>query len=341
MADSTESNIPLMPLGPEDVAVLDALLEARAPGGEADSLKAVPADRLDALCKVLALLDRCPAEEPSGDLTERTLAAVAEARQRLQFTQQIHALTGTRSGRGRFQWLDLVAVAAIVLFTFTLVFPALERNRESARQIAGASNLAAAGAGMSNYAADHHGAAPRGKTAPGTSWIKVGSTRTDSSQPIQSNSAHLYILVKRGYVSVSTLACPDNPNAPTTMPADAHDWASPQAVSFSYQNQYTRYLTKMDGKRMAILADKNPLFVVRLNNELTYNPDLPTDQPSFQHGQRGQNVLFTDGSVQWTVRPILQLNHRSDEDNIWTARGIKNYKGNEAPTDPGDSHLVP
>ncbi len=342
----TEPNLTPTPLSPDDAVLLDAVIDQRAgrvPGHDA-SLNAAAPDRAGKLHGVLALLDQCPADDPPGDLTDRTLAAVNEARQRLRFAQQIQALAGPGPAyvTQGFQWRELVAVAAVLLIGLSLALPALDRNRQNTRQLACAANLASAGLAFGNYAADNNAAMPRGKTAPGTSWINVGVRPADPNQPVQSNSAHLYILIRRHYLSPSTLACPENPNVPRAMTADMLDWPNAKAVSYSYQNQYTAYVTRLDGStRVAVLADKNPLFVIQFNNKLAYDAKLDPNTPSHQHPQGGQNILISDASVQWTTNPTLQLDPGADRDNIWTAQGFESYNGTEAPTDPSDAHLVP
>jgi hypothetical protein len=91
--------------------------------------------------------------------------------------------------------------------------------------------------------------------------------------------------------------------------------------------------------RMALLADKNPLFVPRdprFGPGLTYDDRLPETSASPFHRSQGQNVLIGDGHVFWSTRPVLP-----NGDNIWLAGDLKRYYGDETPAGPNDSFLVP
>ena len=77
---------------------------------------------------------------------------------------------------------------------------------------------------------------PRGPVDPGGTWYKVG-TRTGDSEPVESNSANLYLLVRQNYISPALLYCPENHKTPKNLPTDGYDWPNYEAVPFSYQNQ--------------------------------------------------------------------------------------------------------
>ena len=277
-------------------------------------------------------------ETAPTDLVQRTLARVQDAKQRQRFAQQVHALT-TKDRPVFFWWRELLTMAGIILIATALLLPTLDRMRADARQVACANNLAMAGRAFGGYAADHNNALPRGKVKPGTVWWNVGQTK-ESEKPSQSNSAHLYILVRGRYLGADHLACPDNPwVSHHHMNASMHDWPTARAVSYSYQNQYTSQPMRLDRLPvMAILADKNPLFVKQSENGigLAYRKDLDPVSSSIFHNQRGQNILTTAGHVLWKDQPI-----GPNGDNIWLIRGVHDYHGVESPRDTDDSFLVP
>jgi hypothetical protein len=185
---------------------------------------------------------------------------------------------------------------------------------------------------MATYAADHAGAMPATKARLGDPWWMTGEF--DEQGYAQSNSAHLFVMVRNGYVRIGTLRCPDNPHAPESVKPEARDFASYAATSFSYQNQYTtRKAHLTGGPVIAILADKNPFF-----EPGKYRLELRPDTNSKNHTSRGQNVLLTDGRVAWLTHPTLESG-----DNIFHAgdEGLDNYTGLEAPADEHDSFLVP
>ena len=138
--------------------------------------------------------------------------------------------------------------------------------------------------------------------------------------------------------------CPENKSAKREGDADAYDWPSAAAVSYSYQNQFaTRVPTLERNAHNALLADKNPLFAGVSNltdsrgKTVSYLPGIPNDSPSYFHDNRGQNILMSNGAVSWQRSPYLQ-----GGDNIWvTNRPQDSYTGTETPTDPDDTFLVP
>lgn len=348
MQDFKKENSSIESLSPQDADLLDAIIEWRAQhrtdtGSDSPPLgqptdantSTAAAQRSKMLQNVLALLNQYPPEEPTPDLTDRTLATIDEARQQFRFSQQIETLSGN-SHRFAFQWRDLAAIAAVILFCLTLALPSLEANRGNASRIACAANLTIAGSAFGSYASDNQNLMPRGRTIPGSHWNYVGLKPDRPDQPVQSNSAHVAILIRNRYLATSTLACPNNPHASQSLGADMFDWPTPKALSYSYQNQYTLHPTSLVGQaRIAILADKNPYLIIKRDHELTYDPNPAVTR--YMHRRTGQNVLVNDGSVHWTTTPRLD----EVSDNIYTAEGIDDYNGTEVPTDPSDSHLVP
>lgn len=325
-------------LSPADAQRLDARLDPEA--ADAPPPDAQARDRQ--LDKVLALLDQCPSETGDASLVDRTLKRIQAEADRHRLTEQVQMLsaTGTGGGGGRFNMGQVMTIAGMVLIAVSLLLPVLARNQHIARRLACQNNLADAAGAFQQYAGDHSGTLPRGKVKPGSRWWNVGQPG-DEDGTIHSNSAHLYLLIRQQYAEPETLACPANPHAhPERMTRDHHDWPNARAVSYSYQNQYTK--EPIDVGRnpgMAVLADKNPLFIVR-TGQVTQDRDRPAVSPSRMHKERGQNVLTSNGRVTWRLRPVIGEREQST-DNIWVVRGIERYQGNETPRQPGDSFLVP
>ena len=340
----------LVSLSPADAQVLDMLLGSLADQPslklaqwQASATQGVPEDtsaekeRIKKISQVVGLLSCCDAQAAPNNLMQRTLERVEEARQRQRFNQQVQALSGGGSG-GRFRWTELLTVAAIMLIGASLLLPVLNRMRSDARQVACANNLSVAGAAIGRYGADHGLTLPRGKVRSGTVWWNVGQPNRPEGL-VQSNSAHLYILVRKHYLHSDSLRCPDNPWATDRLDDTMFDWPNAKAVSYSYQNQYTPKATRIDQvSEMAILADKNPMFVSRSDNAqgLTYRADLAPTTSSVFHQGHGQNLLTTSGRVMWQTKPI-----GPNGDNIWLIRGVSSYRGVETPQDADDSFLVP
>jgi hypothetical protein len=244
---------------------------------------------------------------------------------------------------------QMLSLAGMVLIGVSLLLPVLASSRQISRQVACQRNLAEAGQAIAGYAADHAGTLPRGKVKPGIEWWHVGQPN-QSDGLVRSNSAHLYLLVRdeNDYIEPETLTCPTNPHAqPERLTDQQRDWPNHKAVCFSYQNQYTQAPIQLErDPDLAVLADKNPLFIVR-TDKMT-QAKCPPDAPTRLHDRRGQNVLTADGRVSWRTRPTLHRRaspanaaYAGRTDNIWTAEGITRYQGNESPRHDHDSFLVP
>jgi len=320
----------------KDQQVLDALVDV---GFDAGKLPADKRQRGQRMVQWLGLMDHLP-EESTGDLlVARTLAAIEDQRHQDNLSQHIDRMAGPgeqTAPRGgalpmRVHLRELVATAAMFLIGVSLMWPMLASARSTARQVACQANLASAGMGLTSYAADHRGSMPATRAQLGSPWWLTN--QFDEHGNAMSNSAHLFVAVREGYVPVQSLSCAANPNALAEFTQGMRDWPSAQAASFSYQNQYTANKPKLDaGPNIAILADKNPFFTTG-----QFHFELAPNHNSFNHGQ-GQNVLMTNGSVMWLDNPRLK-----NDDNIFHAGtdGFDYYTGLEGPASESDSFLVP
>ena len=336
-------------LSPEDAAAADAVLASRALGS--DAAGPVPAglsERAEAVRVLLGTLEAgWVAEDPADDLADRAVQRMIDERQRRRFSLQIAQAAGSgmhrgRGGFGGFQWRQITTAAAMVLIALGLLLPVLNRVRTGSQQAQCGNNLATAGIGFGGFAQDHNDALPRYQ--PGEVWWKIGRpTSVSHDGRSESNSANLYLLIRKGYTSPRELACPENPHAnPATLTADHADWPTPESVSFSYQNQTTPKPIRLTAVPLIpLLADRNPLFVVK--GERLGKASCGDAAPSRSHGQRGQNILFSDGRVTWTLGPRLQR-LGGGQDNIWTMAHVptRRVSGDEAAPDPAlDSFLSP
>ena len=335
---STEPEI--VHLSEKDGEVLNSILAARATDSGLVPTIAGSRDRVVAMQQLLECLDDDPAPPPT-DLVQRTLARVEEARQQHRFTEQVQMLAEPRRTIG-IGWRQLIAAASIFLIAASLLIPALEHNRDQAHQIVGASHLGSAGIAFQSYADDFNQRLPQLAVRPGEKWVHIGQTTpsANANRPVNSNTAHLYLLIRRGYTTPEQLACPGNPHvpAPGELTRQDHDWQAPEQVSYSYQNQYGRHRIRVDRHaHQPVLADRNPIFVTK-KGRILYDPTVPHNAPSRAHRGRGQNVLLLHGAVLFTVDPT---DPRTGTDNIWVAKGHQFYRGNEVPADASDTFLAP
>jgi len=316
-------------LHPEDGEALDALMAA---GFDLSEVPAGRRERAARVREVLGLLDRVPADRPGDLLVERTLQRIDHARRTERTEARRTALAPNGPG---FRWTDIAAVAAMVIVSVSLAIPMVSHNRAVARKVAGQANLAAAGMGFSNYAADNNGALPAVQARPGDPWWKVNTF--DEQGNALSNSAHAFLLIRGGYATARDLSCPENAHAPIkiTITSDVRDWGADPEISFSYQNQFTTVRPKWGGSQtVAVLADRNPLFTSKSSAAQASGDDQAISPNHARLG--GQNVLLNDGSVTWLRIPVIR-----NGDNIYHVREHPaTYRGNEAPADADDSHLV-
>lgn len=329
-------------ISPADAPVLDAMVDgADAEPRAMSETDAARRERLDALLGLLDAVgpDESAAEQEAG--VRRTLAAVQMARQRERFATQVQMLTEPEPSVG-IGWRQVAMAAAAFVVAVSLLFPVLEHNRSEARRIACATNLGQAGMAFADYATDNSDMMPRGRVQPGATWWNVGQQPEHEHGISPSNTAHLFILIDKGYVDAEQLACPENSTAfVREITQNQKDWPSPEAVSYSYQNQYTAEPFRLSRNgQLAVLADKNPLFVVRAG-DMTFDDQTPRTAASRIHDGRGQNVLTADGSVRWTVQPMIRIPGRGNATNFWVADGVDVFTGREVPTSHDDSFLVP
>lgn len=339
-------------LSDRDAAIVDAILGSRATGMPAP-LAPDQAERAARITAILSLLEADPVEPAPADLTARTMQRVRQHRQQQRFAAQAQML-GEERGRGfgfGMQWGQFFSAAAIVTVAMSMLFPVLARNQADARQVACANNLAAAGLAFGQYAAANNDVLPRLPVKPGSVWWNVGQPNgTSEDDPtVHSNSAHLFVLIATGHADARTLWCPspERPQ-PKQVAKNQRDWSGPREVSFSYQNQYTdKPIRVADNPSLALLADRNPLFVYSNDGKLvTFARGTPMHAPSRSHGSQGQNILTADRSVRWTVRPMVARGGSvSGEDNVWTVPNREVYEGRETPVVDRDgrvdSFLVP
>jgi len=341
MTDSDPIGCDLTSLGPEDGLALDTILSGRGGGGGTVPSQ-VDEERQSKVLEVLALLDEYPVEDAPIYLTARTMERVHMARERERFSHQIADLSGPAF---TFRIGDLLAVAAAVLICASLAIPMLSQNRTDANRIACASHQNLAGRGVFQYAADHGQMMPRGAVRKNGVWYNVGKDAVGPDGNIESNSAHLRLIVRYGYVHANTLNCPGNPAASFDTRQDAVDWQDSSKISFSYITQYGDPIRIDRNSKVTILTDKNPLFRIytgpKAQLEFLGTGGNIENISALHQEAGGQNVLYSDGSVDWTTRPVNRAG-----DNLWVIRGPEgqdkmDYDGTEVPVDPDDAFHIP
>jgi len=241
---------------------------------------------------------------------------------------------------------ETVAVAAAVVIFSGLFVPVTRSMRAHAWQAACESNLSRVAQGITQYAGDHQGMLPAVATKAGNPWWKVGSTQPEN----QSNTRHVWLLVKQGYVGPEVFVCQGGSGGKliklenaqiATMP----DFPNRKYITYSFQLISDSNKALLPTSATAIMSDTNPIFEpclktpdCLLKNQLdpiTLNASM-LKMNSSSHRSKGQNVMFSDGAVKFLSGRLVDEN-----DDIFTAKGQDTYKGTETASSEKDVFLVP
>ena len=305
---------------------------------------------LESLQANLAPLNHLEQEENCPDhLVESTvnrLNNVARSTQleleQLIDDEQKQTAKATRSRGFWRNFGELITAAAVILFAAGVLFPSLKFARQSSWQQQCQMQISRIFAGMNQYQADNDGALPHVAQAAGQPWWKVGYQGNEN----HSNTRHVWLLVKQGYVDATNFVCPGRSDGQALQfdPDKAHnfnDFPARRYITYSFRIACpdTQRLNAEEGK--VLLSDLNPIF-----EELPedYSRDLRKkltealiDLNSSNHNFKGQNVLTGDGSVKFAE----QRQVGASKDDIFTLQNIKIYHGSEFPTCESDAFLAP
>lgn len=330
-------------LCPEDDDALEALVGAKLdPRHVAGGMRARAANQV----QLLGLLDLSAESRAELDASRDQLisATLVRVQQSIGIEEARMRLEPAEMGTRRFRIADFASLAAMLLIGTAVIWPTLGFAREKARQTACLSNLGAVGQALGLYGSGNRDALPMATASiAGVPWWNVGRKE-------ESNSANYYTLKHQKYVGLEQMACGGNPTARRTCEDDqARDWRCFEEVSYSFQNLFaSKRPTLVQAQVFAVAVDRSPVVArARRGDRVVY-----AQENSFHHGGRGQNILMSDGRVQWATTPIL-----ASGDNIWLPSKIEqllklaeNYartgvcqplKGVEEPDGPEDSFLCP
>lgn len=240
--------------------------------------------------------------------------------------------------------VEVAAIAAVVLVVAGVSLPSLSRMRQKAVCKA---HLMRIGQAIARYANDHDGALPSVVMAAGSPWWNVG----DQGEKNQSNTRHMWRLVKNEYLDGKDFICPGRKDAKAVSYTRAqlvnyNDFPSRQHINYSFTFISGKSGQSQKGRKSILLGDLNPVFeqVFDKGGKRVCTPDKPTRIlievqlsriMSANHAGRGQNLLFGDGSSDFKkTRNIFG-------DDIYTIRDAQYYSGCEVPCDEDDIFLAP
>jgi len=237
---------------------------------------------------------------------------------------------------------EMVAAAAVIVFIAGVLIAPLNLARQKSRQQACLMQLHRIGQGINSYSADHNGQLPAVVTATGAPWWKVGYQGKEN----QSNTRHIWLLVKGGYVSPADFICPGRSRYQTLKlgPSEVqnyNDFPSRKYITYSFRIKCNKPKIESLRGHKVLIADMNPLFE-KLPDDYSKPFKLQLDKDllnlnSINHNRRGQNILFCDGSATF----VKARNIGTSEDDIFTLQSTNTYEGIEVPSCETDDFLAP
>lgn len=281
----------------EDGEAVDLLVEH---GFDLEAaLRAAPAqaERLRAAHAVFFRLESYDVGPSSGTsdpaLVDATLARIAQEDDARRSRMRLDG-TGGVARLGSERWRDVLAVACAAILILSIGMPIANQLSGRSRDASCGANLRDLGMGIAGYVKDNDGLPMAAGFSPDLSGLASWSGLR--------NRDNLKTLAERGYCSPGCLCCA----------ADA------TGEGYAYQVPTRSALWRwQSGERGPLVADRNPVIdLFRSGRPIgTFTMNSP------EHGGRGQNVLFTDGSIEFARSPILIVPASaflpSHAENIW------------------------
>ncbi len=295
----------------------------------------------------IAPLDSLEPESCPNKLVEHTILRVnnlADSSQRQ--LQQLLAGEQTRNVVTKSQlWWNLgriAAAAAVFMLIVGVLLPTLGVARQRYRRQRCQMQMGGIFQGLSNYISDNDGQSPAVATTAGALWWKVG----DQGDENQSNTRHIYLLPKGGYVELSNFVCPGCKGEKPLKLDDSQikklkDFLNRRYVTYSFQIRCHNTGSSKLLCRKVLMADWNPLFE-QLPEDFSRGLQLQLNRKlltlnSINHNRRGQNVMFGDGHVRFLKTRFIGI----AKDDIFTLQDTDVYQGCEVPSCETDFFLAP
>jgi len=299
---------------------------------------------------VLAPLESLKPESCPDDLAESTIlrlnnvARSGQLRlQQLLVAEQARPVT-TKVGYRR-NWGETIAVAAVILLIAGVLFPSRNFLRQQSRKHRCQVQLWQISQGINQYSIDHDGRLPAVATAAGAPWWKVGEQGKEN----HSNTRHIWLLVKEGYVNPANFVCPGQCQGAAIQfePSEAkkyNDFPDRKYITYSFRIWCTKPQKGYVPGRRVLLADLNPLFE-SLPQDYSAPLGLRISKSSLtlnspNHNGRGQNVLFDDGSAEFIKTRYIDVT----QDDIFTLQEMSpgcEVQGCEVPSCETDTLVAP
>ncbi len=305
----------------------------------------------DQLSSALSPLESVEPEPCPDYLAERTIERLKEQAQLVTSGDRLeHLLAAERRPiPARIplwrNWAEIATVAAVLVLLAGVLFPALGAVRQRQLQYHCQSHLGDISSGVASYLSDHDGRFPALAMAPGAPWWKIGRPGPEN----QSNTRSVWLLVKQRYLRPDIFICPARPgriaaDLDPDVVARFDDFPSRAYVHFSVRIDGPQSTPPDRTRRIVLLTDRNPL-AEEFPSDFSASPSIQLCEDllranSRNHKQKGQSILFTDGSVEFTK----SRHTRSSDDDIFTLQNMSSASklcGCERPTSASDTFVGP
>lgn len=240
-----------------------------------------------------------------------------------------------------FTLVEILVVVGIVALVMGVLLPTIGRAREASRRASCMGNLRAIGQGLITYARDNKDEFPRILAVPtdNDDYLDTREPDADLASPFlnptdgrNASYAALFLLVRGDILKPDVFVCPSTRDEVddfqgqdrsrrsnfTTIRATESSRLVPTNCSYSYACMYPNKNASVQRMKLSTLPGRFPLAADKSLRRCALFPDdgAYTKGNSRNHGRRGQNVAYADGSVEWHTGPDAGMNG----DNIY-ARG--------------------
>jgi len=244
--------------------------------------------------------------------------------------------------RRGFTLVELLIVIGLIALLIGILLPVLSSVREKANRVKCSGNLRQIGQAELGYAVDNKGQYPRIYSDGGGRpfYFVLESTPAPRGWPYDPNdvTAGIYLMVRYRMLTLDVFLCPSSTQKRDVVvdgsveipPLERNNFSDQKpyswSVSYCFANPYPVFAnvdfpetTKFRHSpsapaENAIAADRND----GIDRWKNLNPNAPKSDMemmnSRNHGGKGQNVLFNDGSVRWCDNPFVGYNR----DHIYT-----------------------
>lgn len=204
--------------------------------------------------------------------------------------------------------VELIVVIGVVTLLLSLLMPGLSRAKSAALKLMCAANERELGVGFMLYSEDHAGSLPESvfqdrRQFADMSAITTGAIESEDDRRLEAGFDGIGLLWKWRYIDSPTcLHCPANSHR-HTCEANAEVYAgdsdSPEAAycNYHYTGHNTYASIRADGaKGKSSGAVRRRIF----DSRFVLSSDSLRSREDFSHGD-GVNLLFSDGSVEWSA----------------------------------------